>query len=47
MRAGIDYLERAYEERSGAIYGIKGSCLFAPLRGEPRFEALLRLMNLG
>ena len=43
----LDLLERAYQERSGAIYGIKGSYLFAPLRGEPRFEALLGLMNLG
>lgn len=43
----IDYLERAFEQRSGAIYGIKGSFLFHNLRTHPRFVALLRRMNLG
>jgi TolB-like protein/Flp pilus assembly protein TadD/tRNA A-37 threonylcarbamoyl transferase component Bud32 len=43
----IDCLEQAFEERAGAIYGIKGSFLFARLRGHPRFTALLRKMNLG
>jgi serine/threonine-protein kinase len=42
----MDWLERAYEERSGGIFGIKGSFLFAPLRGHPRFNELLRKMNL-
>jgi serine/threonine-protein kinase len=44
--AAIDCLERALEDRSGAIYGIKGSYLFAGLRDHPRFQALLRRMNL-
>ncbi len=44
--AAIDCLERALEERSGAVYGIKGSFLFASLRDHPRFQALLRRMNL-
>ncbi len=44
--AAIDCLEQAFERRSGAIYGIKGSFLFRSLRGHPRFEALLRRMNL-
>jgi serine/threonine-protein kinase len=44
--AALDCLERAFEERSGAIYGIKGSYLFASLRDHPRFQALLRRMNL-
>ena len=39
--AALDCLERALEERSGAIYGIKGSFLFASLRDHPRFQALL------
>jgi serine/threonine-protein kinase len=43
----MDYLERASEQRAGSIYGIKGSFLFKPLRGHPRFEALLRTMNLA
>jgi serine/threonine-protein kinase len=43
----IDWLERAYEERAGGVYGIKGSFLFATLRSHPRFTALLRKMNLA
>jgi adenylate cyclase len=42
----IDWLERAYEERAGGVYGIKGSFLFTTLRSHPRFTALLRKMNL-
>jgi serine/threonine protein kinase/Tfp pilus assembly protein PilF len=42
----IDFLERAYEERSGSVYGVKGSFLFTPLRSHPRFIALLKKMNL-
>jgi serine/threonine-protein kinase len=45
--AAIDWLECAFERRSGAIYGIKGSFLFRRLRGHPRFESLLRRMNLA
>ena len=45
--AAMDWLERAYAERAGAIYGIKGSFLFAPLRGHPRFVALLGRMGLA
>ena len=43
----IGYLERAYEERAGSVYGIKGSFLFTPLREHPRFRTLLGRMNLG
>jgi tetratricopeptide (TPR) repeat protein len=43
----IDYLERAFEQRSGAVYGIKGSFLFDNLRTHPRFVSLLERMNLG
>jgi len=42
----IAWLEKAFERRSGAIYGIKGSFLFRNLRDHPRFQALLRKMNL-
>ncbi len=45
--AAIDCLERALEQRSGAIYGIKGSFLFRNLRTNARFESLLRKMNLA
>jgi len=43
----LNLLERAYEERVGGVYGIKGSFLFAPLRSHPRFQALLHRMNLA
>jgi len=42
----LDWLERAVAERTGPAYGIKGSFLLAPLRGHPRFRALLKKMNL-
>lgn len=43
----LDWLEKAYEQRSGPVYGIKGSFLFRSLRSHPRFTALLRKMNLA
>jgi serine/threonine-protein kinase len=43
----VDLLERAFAERAGAVYGIKGSFLFAPLRAHPRFTALLQKINLA
>jgi serine/threonine protein kinase/Tfp pilus assembly protein PilF len=42
----MDWLERAYQERAGAVFGIKGSFLFTSLRGNARFQALLAKMNL-
>jgi serine/threonine-protein kinase len=45
--AAMDCLERAFELRSGAIYGIKGSFLFRNLHTHPRFQSLLRKMNLA
>ena len=43
----IDCLERAIAQRTGAVYGIRGSFLLAPLQGHPRFAALLSRLNLG
>jgi serine/threonine protein kinase/tetratricopeptide (TPR) repeat protein len=43
----IDWLERAYEERAGALFGVKGSFLFRSLHSHQRFRALLRKMNLA
>jgi serine/threonine protein kinase/tetratricopeptide (TPR) repeat protein len=43
----MDWLERAYAEGAGGIWGIKGSFLFTTLRSHPRFIALLRKMNLA
>jgi hypothetical protein len=45
--AAMDWLEKAFEDRTGAIYGIKGSFLFRSLHGHPRFQALLAKMNLA
>jgi tetratricopeptide (TPR) repeat protein len=47
QEVALDWLERAFRDRSGAIYGIKGSFLFATLRSHPRFVALLKKMNLA
>jgi len=43
----IDYLEQAVRHRAGAVYGIKGSFLFAPLHDHPRFKALLEQLKLA
>jgi serine/threonine-protein kinase len=43
----MDCLERAFEKGTGAIFGIKGSFLLAPLREHPRFIALLEKMHLA
>lgn len=45
--AALDWLERAFAQRSGNLYGIGSSFLFASLRGAPRFQALLARMNLA
>jgi serine/threonine-protein kinase len=43
----MDWLECAYSEGAGGIWGIKGSFLFTTLRSHPRFQALLKKMNLA
>jgi serine/threonine-protein kinase len=42
----LDWLDRAYEDRSTWMNGIKVDPLFASLRREPRFIALLKRMGL-
>ena len=42
----MDCLERAFAEGSGALAGMKGSFLLAPLRSHPRFAALLKRMHI-
>jgi eukaryotic-like serine/threonine-protein kinase len=43
----MDLLEESVRARAGAAYGIRGSFLWAPLHGHPRFVALLRSMGLA
>jgi TolB-like protein/Tfp pilus assembly protein PilF len=43
----MDWLERAVADRAGPVFGLKGSFLFASLRGNPRFLALLRQLKLA
>src|SRR5688572_5442087 len=47
LESAMDCLERAFEEGAGAVTGIKGSFLLAPLREHPRFIALLERIGLG
>ena len=42
----LDWLERAYDQNAWAMYAIKAEPMFDPLRGEPRFEALVKKMRL-
>lgn len=43
---GVESLERAYKQRDGGLSSIKADPLLKSLRGDPRFNALLRKMNL-
>lgn len=43
----MDCLERAFEQGTGPLSGIKGSFLLAPLRHHPRFTALLKRIRLA
>ena len=41
----LGYLEKAYEEHSGDMLYIRVEPSFDPLRGDPRFQALVQRMN--
>jgi tetratricopeptide (TPR) repeat protein len=43
----ISWLERAYEEKLGILIILGGEPVFAPLRSEPRFQALLRKLDVA
>ena len=45
LEQAFAWLEQAYEERAGLLVFVKVSLHFDPLRGDPRFQALLRRMN--
>ena len=42
----FEWLDRAYEMRDEDLYIIKGDPLFKNLKGDPRYDRLLRKMNL-
>ncbi|HEY0794168.1 MAG TPA: hypothetical protein VGD64_00150, partial [Acidisarcina sp.] len=42
----LDYLERAYEERNSFLLQMNSGRQYIPLKGNPRFRALLQKMNL-
>jgi serine/threonine-protein kinase len=43
----LDRLEQAYDERNSSMFTVACLQLLDPLRGEPRFEALVRKLGLG
>ncbi|PYO42324.1 MAG: hypothetical protein DMD29_03875 [Gemmatimonadetes bacterium] len=44
--AALDWAERAYEERRGWLAYFKVNPLLDPLRGQPRFETLVKRMRI-
>lgn len=42
----LDYFERGYEERNSFLMQFAAGRQYLPLRGEPRYQALLQKMNL-
>ena len=45
--AALDALERAFTERAGLLVFLKVEPIFDSLRGEPRFAALMRRLQLA
>ncbi|MCH7766719.1 MAG: hypothetical protein IH916_09195, partial [Acidobacteria bacterium] len=41
----LEWLERAYEERSEVLILLKLEPIFDPPRSDPRFQSLLRRLN--
>ncbi|TMA28204.1 MAG: tetratricopeptide repeat protein [Deltaproteobacteria bacterium] len=42
----FEWLERAYQQHDSGLSSLKGDALLRGIRGDPRFKALLRKMNL-
>ena len=42
----LEWLETAYEDRPEGMVWLKPDPIFDPLRSDPRFQDLLRRMNL-
>ncbi len=47
VEQALQWLDRAYEQRDEDLWFVKGDPFFSNLAGEPRFQALLRKMNLS
>ncbi len=47
VEQALQWLDRAYEQRDEDLWCVKGDPFFSNLAGEPRFQALLRKMNLS
>jgi tetratricopeptide (TPR) repeat protein len=43
----LDWMARAFEERRGWLVYLRVNAVFDPLRGDPRFEAIARSMQLS
>jgi TolB-like protein/Flp pilus assembly protein TadD len=43
----FDWLERAYQQRDGGLAGLKIDPVIASLHGDPRYEAMLKKINLS
>ena len=46
VETALDWLERAYREHDQTLAWVKVHPRLDPVRGEPRYERLLRKMNL-
>jgi hypothetical protein len=45
-QGALDWLERAYDQRTWSLYLLKVEPMYDNLRGEARFQALVRKMRL-
>jgi serine/threonine-protein kinase len=45
-RQALDWMERAYEERSGGLLQVKADLIFDSIRSDPRFDVLFRRLGL-
>jgi len=42
----MEWLERAYDERSGYLAGVNGGFVFEKVRDEPRYQTLMEKLGL-
>jgi hypothetical protein len=46
LEQAFAWLDRAYNQRDSGLYLIKADPFFGKLKGDPRYKAFLRKMNL-